>query len=592
MSKFKSGDKVRKIVGYPFSGIVCAVYDDQPKCNVKHKDQWEHIFSDKQLVYDHPEYQYLDLVKDILENGSYRDGRNGGTYSLFGRQIRFNLEEGFPLLTTKKLHWKSIAGELLWFLSGSTNNNDLEKNGVTIWREWVKDGNQLPLIYPYQWRKWDDSGNWKKHVVEIPILGDRYGNNKDFHTDIPLKQPEISDTDDLVGTVINTNSSGPIRIIRKIGVIKGNSHYEIQYLEGIRYIDVKSRPNILNGMCKNPYSPLPNIPSAIKGVVKEKPIYYIKAYSLWRNMMFRCHGTNYTPCQEYYKNDGIFVDMDWRCFENFLADLPGIPGFHNWVSAPDMYSLDKDYFCASYYGKYSTIFIPNVYNSCHLPQMDGSKIVATSMINGEAFEFTSPSFFIENYALKDKDIVNRAFRLQNGKTKKWNFEKIHPKEGFVFRQRFFIDQISLLIENIKDDPYSRRHIISAWNVAQIDKMALPPCHCLFQFFVDNGKLSCHLYQRSCDIGLGLPYNIASYALLTHLIARETGLKVADLVISFGDIHVYENHVEALKTQLERQPMPFPHLYIPSDKGIFDLTFPDIQLRHYEAHPHIKMEVSA
>lgn len=311
MSKFKFGDKVRKITGYPFVGTVCATHEHEDKCVVKHAHKWEHIFSDKQLAYDHPEYQYLDLVTDVLENGDYREGRNGGTYSVFGRQIRFDLNEGFPLLTTKKMHWKGIVAELLWFLSGSTDNNVLVKQGVTIWNEWADPvSGELGMIYGHQWR-------------------------------------------------------------------------------------------------------------------------------------------------------------------NFGG----------------------------------------------------------------------------------------------------------------------VDQIAQLICNLKDDPYSRRHVVSAWNPVDLPEMALPPCHCLFQFYVVDGKLSCQLYQRSADAGLGVPYNIASYALLTHLIAREVGLGVGEFVHTFGDLHVYANHVDALKEQLTRTPLPAPYINIPSDKSLFDLEYADIKLMHYNSHPAIKMDVS-
>lgn len=322
-SKFIIGDKVRKVVGYPFEGTVVMVSEDQEKCSVRHKDGWEHIFSDKQLAYDHPEYQYLDLLRDCLENGVYREGRNGGTYGLFGRQMRFDLQEGFPLLTTKRLHTKSIFGELLWMLRGSTNNNDLLKDNITIWDEWADVSGDLGPIYGKQWR--------------------------------------------------------------------------------------------------------------------------------------------------------------------------------NWTS----YDMDED-------GEY--------------------------------------------------------YPIRN-------------------------DQIYDLLENLKSDPYSRRHVVSAWNVGDLDAMALAPCHCLFQFFVANDRLSCQLYQRSCDIFLGCPFNVASYALLTHMIAKECNLEVGELVHTFGDVHLYANHMEQAREQLTREPIKFPTISLRDDKDIFSYNIKDIWIRDYNAHPSIKADVS-
>lgn len=325
MSKFKVGDKVRKITGYPFVGTVCAVYENEDKCCVKHKDRWEHIFSDKQLVPDHPEYQYLDLLQDVLDNGVYREGRNGGTYGVFGRQIRFNLADGFPLLTTKKVHWKSVVVELLWFIRGDTNTKYLTDRGVSIWDEWADENGDLGPVYGAQWRGWD--------------AGVSYKNGASVHT--------------------------------------------------------------------------------------------------------------------------------------------------------------------------------------------------------------------------------------------------------------WIDQLYSVVEQLKLDPNSRRHIVLAWNPADIEHMALPPCHCLFQFFVVNGRLSCQLYQRSADLFLGVPFNIASYALLTHLIAKEAGLQVGDFVHTFGDLHLYANHIEQAKEQIQRQPLPMPYITLPSNKSMFDETFEwtDIELHHYNHLPHIKAEVS-
>ncbi len=151
-----------------------------------------------------------------------------------------------------------------------------------------------------------------------------------------------------------------------------------------------------------------------------------------------------------------------------------------------------------------------------------------------------------------------------------------------------IDQIQMIIDQIKNTPDSRRIIVSAWNVAEVENMALPPCHAFFQFYVAEGKLSCQLYQRSADIFLGVPFNIASYALLTMMVAQVTGLKAGDFVHTFGDAHLYSNHLEQTELQLSREPLPLPTMKInPEVDSIFDFTFEDFELQNYEAHPHIK-----
>ncbi len=155
-----------------------------------------------------------------------------------------------------------------------------------------------------------------------------------------------------------------------------------------------------------------------------------------------------------------------------------------------------------------------------------------------------------------------------------------------------IDQVSKVVDAIKTNPFSRRHIVSAWNPADVDDMALPPCHCLFQFHVADGKLSCQLYQRSADIFLGVPFNIASYALLTHMMAQVCDLEVGDFVHSFGDAHIYSNHFEQVRTQLKRAPKPLPKLELnPDIKDIFGFTYDDIKIVGYKAHPHIAGKVA-
>ncbi len=155
-----------------------------------------------------------------------------------------------------------------------------------------------------------------------------------------------------------------------------------------------------------------------------------------------------------------------------------------------------------------------------------------------------------------------------------------------------IDQISRLISGIRNDPTSRRHIVSAWNVADIEAMALPPCHCLFQFWVADGALSCQLYQRSADVFLGVPFNIASYSLLTLMVAKVCGLQPREFIHSFGDAHLYSNHLEQAKTQLARDPRPLPTMHIDREvASIFDFKFDDFRLADYDPHPHIKAPVA-
>jgi thymidylate synthase len=155
-----------------------------------------------------------------------------------------------------------------------------------------------------------------------------------------------------------------------------------------------------------------------------------------------------------------------------------------------------------------------------------------------------------------------------------------------------IDQIALLIEGLKTNPHSRRHIVSAWNPALVDEMALPPCHCLFQFYVADGRLSCQLYQRSADVFLGVPFNIASYALLTMMVAQVTGLKAGEFVHSFGDAHLYHNHFDQAREQLSRSPRALPVMRInPLVRDIFAFRFEDFSLEAYDPHPHIKAEVA-
>ena len=168
----------------------------------------------------------------------------------------------------------------------------------------------------------------------------------------------------------------------------------------------------------------------------------------------------------------------------------------------------------------------------------------------------------------------------------------HQWRSWQGREGKPIDQISELIQSLRTNPYSRRHIVVAWNVADLPRMALPPCHCLFQFYVDDGYLSCQLYQRSADIFLGVPFNIASYALLTQMIAQACDLKAGEFILTFGDLHLYNNHVEQANEQLSREPYPLPQMQLnPDRKDIFAFTHEDFELLNYRAHPHIQASIA-
>ncbi|PTH77025.1 thymidylate synthase [Staphylococcus agnetis] len=185
--------------------------------------------------------------------------------------------------------------------------------------------------------------------------------------------------------------------------------------------------------------------------------------------------------------------------------------------------------------------------------------------------------------LNDDDFMRKHGDLGNVYGKQWR--------DWVGHNGQHIDQLAQLIDNIKHNPNSRRHIISAWNPAEIESMALPPCHTLFQFYVQDGKLSCQLYQRSADIFLGVPFNIASYSLLTHLIAKECDLEVGEFIHTFGDAHIYSNHIDAVETQLARSSFAPPTLKINTDKSIFDLEYEDLEIVNYESHPIIKAPIA-
>lgn len=454
--------------------------------------------------------QYLDNLKNILDNGTIKTDRTGtGTKSVFGLQMRFNLEEGFPLLTTKKLHYKSIFEELFWFIDGDTSNRNLNNNGVRIWNEWANENGDLGKIYSAQWR------------------------------------------------YVLSESNKPILIDKKEA-----TPIDVKY-DYVKKISVTSN---------------------------------LQVYKLWERMLNECH----TPCYNYYPTQGstTTVHPEWHTYENFLQDISKVKGYAHWMKEPNKYELDPNYYGANQYGFETSIFVPKA--------LLGYDNLAYSFKGKEYKTIDKIRNEHQGVNLNTKAVGLRLFnnqlpfdhRLKNNLSSESDgletLKRLTPPQGKIYRSEVWIDQLANVISEIKKNGDSRRLIVSSWNVAELEDMALPPCHAFFQFYVANNKLSCQLYQRSGDMFLGVPFNIASYSLLTCMIAEECELGVGDFIHTIGDAHIYLNHIEQCELQLSRDCRELPKLklkYKKEDKSIFDVRMDDIVIEGYDPHPHIKGVVS-
>jgi len=453
--------------------------------------------------------EYLGLIRQVLESGSKKTDRTGtGTISRFGLQMRFDLSDGhIPLLTTKKMHTKSIIRELLWFLRGDTNNTYLDDHGVRIWREWSSPEGHLNKIYGAQWRRWEKK-NWmsKSNGVYVKVRSEE---GLDLPFDAPNDTPEYEKT-------------------------------------------------IFGEGCIGTY--------------KESHDYFTKAYLMWHDMMARCYDAEH-PKYPTHGGIGVFVDQQWRCFSVFLRDIHNIPLFSSWTEDPKEYELDKEYYRGNCYSPRTCMFLPKQYaETLHTPTI------------GETEPVT-----------------------------------------MVFRQKIVVDQIANVIDTLRTNPDDRRIIVSAWNVGELEDAALPPCHAFFQFYsrimsrqerihiantvdddvgidtshevldiqgIPRRALSCQLYQRSADVGLGVPFNIAQYSILVNMIAQCTNHVADEFIWSGGDVHIYLDHIGQLTEQLERNPMESPKLVLRKGVNeIDDFEFDDFSIEDYNHHPTIQMKVS-
>lgn len=464
--------------------------------------------------------EYLKLVKNVLDNGVYKMDRTGtGTISVFGTQSRYNLTNGFPLVTTKKVHLKSIIHELLWFIRGDTNVKYLQDNGVTIWDEWFK---------PY--------------TLDRPLVW------------VDKKSPDYVPFNDIIKTERECSNS--------------DSEYD-------------------------------------------------KLKNTWVKMMRRCYDPS-SHNYHMYGGCGVSVCKRWHSFDNFLEDAKLIPHWiykkNNWAD----FELDKDYYGANQYGPTTSVWLSSGENNMY---MKTANVIKATNDDGEEFWGISQAHLCSKINMSTstlsrflKEGVPSVLKGKNKKFIGWEFSEaklenkmlrleliqdgelgpIYGKQWRSWETRDgTIDQLHNVIESLKHNPHSRRHIVSAWNTAEIDSMALPPCHALFQFFVDDeDRLSLQLYQRSADVFLGVPFNIASYSLLLMMVAQVTGYTPYEFVHTIGDAHLYVNHIEQAKLQLSREPLELPIMKLNNKITSIDgFKYEDFELYGYNHYPAIKAEIA-
>ena len=554
--------------------------------------------------------QYHDMALNVLENGTDSDDRTGvGTRRVFGTQSRYDLKDGFPAATTKRLAWKSVVGEILWFLEGSTDERRLAEltfskprteltEKRTIWTD-NADNQAVALgymhnthvkhlgpLYGHTWRRTTVHNSEEIIEIEPRKVDTIFMEPAEFVMEEPFP---TSDDDEFVGRTFVSNGGRQYVVLSK-EIKSPNSMYRVQFTDNGKTMWV-SRPNLKNGFVGNKLLFGFAIGSDKQsGLTRDQR----KIYDLWYNMMTRCYDST-NKFYEYYGGSGVFVCKRWHDFANFIEDVERLPGFYEWLKDGFAYNLDKDYYAADGYAPNTCVFIPRDMNiAISNKGMNYSKKKVVHFPDGSSFEFLLNKDLMHKYP--HMNFTHEGIRMSinnGGKHRKCHFSIVDSDK--IYRKRVFIDQIRELIERIKSTPDSRRLVVSAWNVADVNTMALPPCHTMFQFYVENGELSCQLYQRSSDTFLGVPFNIASYALLTHMIARECGLEVGEFVHTTGDTHIYQNHFDQVIEQLHRAPRSLPTLKIADDFDLMDRLKNGFRLddtarftlEGYDPHPTIK-----
>lgn len=515
--------------------------------------------------------QYHQLLQHILHHGESRTDRTGtGTISVFGYQMKFDLNDGFPLLTTKKIHTKSVIHELLWFLSGSTHVKYLQDNGVHIWDAWAteeqcakfeRESGNLGPIYSKQWTSF---GDW--NPMSLKTVAPRIPSASSM---VPARHGagKIQGSYEVVQEQVHKDERGKL-------------YDRIRFLDTGYEYDVR-RDQLKSKVPKDPYA------ANVCGIgYLGEPSHCVISDNLrtvWQHMLERCY---VKTCKEYpyYGELGVTVCPRWLCFASFLEDVQHLLGYADKQRNPSGYHLDKDHFQSSCYSPETCVWIPKSLNGAYAH----AKPFEAVSPYGARYIHISTGIFANAYGLSAHSI-SRVLRGDRPHHKGWKFRYIDAPN---LRFSTPVNQIQNLVEDIKTNPGSRRLLVTAWNPIDATEVALPPCHTLFQFYVHDGTLSCQLYQRSADVFLGVPFNIASYSLLTHMIAQVCGLRVGTFIHTFGDAHIYSNHLDQVTELLSRDARPLPKLVLnPDVHDVFAFKYDDFTIEGYNPHPKIKAEVA-
>lgn len=532
----------------------------------------------------HINTEYEDALRLVLEKGTHKDDRTGtGTTSYFGHQMRFDCSKGFPLITTKKVHTKSIIHELLWFLQGDTNIKYLKDNNVRIWDEWADENGNLGKVYGAQWRGWESIKKVPRRIVN---------SEEDTYQFPVLPVPEIDYSSDSAGLVGKhfTSTTGLDFVVyqeylvpRKDDVGKGHYRYKIAFTKTGYQVDNCVAASVKGGLIKDFYSP------SVLGVgIKGNPVSEEDnelLYQTWIGILKRCYDKNHMAYSNY-GGKGVFVSKRWLVFENFVNDVKKLENWNLKRYFTDEYTLDKDYYSSNCYSKETCLWLSKKEQTVNIEEYAFVKITSEAGKVTYTFSLKEAARQIGVSNPTAQKYIKSGKRTETGYT----LENIEKDLDTPYRYRSH-DQIKSVIAGIKFNPDSRRLIFTPWNVGDLQEMALVPCHAFSQFYVANGKLSLQLYQRSVDSMLGLPFNISSFVLLLHMVAQQTGLEVGDFIHTSGDLHIYDNHQEQVALQLTREVYPFPTLKLNKRDSIFDYVYEDFEIVDYKHHDAIKAPVA-